>query len=243
MNLASPLVPRSVVPGKVDRPIDWSPGLCTPCSNEPSAWAAFYESRYQQASGDAAKLGWATQQSSPALIEWLNEHASSVIRPGACITVVGCGLGDDVAELTGRGYDAFGFDCAPSAISWAQRRHAEIAGRFLCADLFDPPTTILRRGDLVIDLGTLGAVPPALREAGVSGLVALARGRSRIVVVTPSRASDEPLIGPPFGFCPTELRGLFAAKSWTICDEAGGFRHETRDEAEPAAIRAVFKRN
>ena len=34
--------------------------------------------------------------------------------------VVGCGLGDDVAELLSRGYDAVGFDVSPTAIGWAR---------------------------------------------------------------------------------------------------------------------------
>ncbi len=240
MNLASTHTPRTSAP-KVDRPVEWPMEGCTPCSSEHAAWASYYESRYAQAAGDANKLGWARQCPHPSLVEWLNDHASSTLRPGACVAVVGCGLGDDVAELAGRGYDAFGFDCAPSAIAWAQRRHSEIAGRFLTADLFDPPSTVLRRADLVVDVGTLASVPPTMRQAAVQGLAALARGRAAIVVVCEARDLIEPVAGPPFKFCPDELRSLFADRTWNVCDEAGGLC-ASRCAAGEATLRGVFKR-
>src|SRR5690349_11117782 len=82
----------------------------------------WHEEVYRAAAGDMAKVPWADARPSPALVSWLNSEAPGRVRPGSRACVIGCGLGDDVAELTNRGYDAFGFDVSPTAIEWARKR-------------------------------------------------------------------------------------------------------------------------
>lgn len=182
-----------------------------PQAPDSGAWCTYFEDLYRDAAGDAARIPWADEVPNPALVAWLNREAPSLIRPGASISVVGCGLGEDVVELAGRGYDVLGFDVSPTAIKWAQKRHPDHAQRFTTADLFNLPTGLLRRADLVVEIYTIQSVHPSLRHRAATAIASLARPHGSILTICRGRQESDPQAQtPPHPLTESELLGLFA---------------------------------
>jgi SAM-dependent methyltransferase len=215
--------------------------VCTPCTPDAAAWGDYYEHLYRSAGGDAAAIPWARGHANPWLVEWLNSAAPSEVRPGARVTVVGCGLGEDVAELAQRGYDVTGFDVSPAAIEWARTLHPACGDRFLAADLMALPRELLRRSDLVVEVHTIQALPPELRVRAAVGLVALMRPHGCLLTLCRGRDEGTPLDpaeGPPFPLTPSELTGLFGIHGLTPVQGVETF---VDDESKPR-LRAAFRR-
>ncbi|MCU0688382.1 MAG: TPMT family class I SAM-dependent methyltransferase [Phycisphaerales bacterium] len=180
----------------------------------PLTTAEYCERVYQTADGDPARIPWHHGRADELLIGWLNREAPRLVRPGSRAVVVGCGLGDDVAELTARGFDVIGFDVSATAIHWAALRHPRCAQRFMQADLLDPPSRLLGRFDLVVEISTLQSLPPDLRRIGAANLARLASARGVIVSVDCGRLVEEPsdgAEGPPWPLSPAELESLLCS--------------------------------
>lgn len=188
-----------------------------PCPDpDVGAWLARFDAIYDAAGGDIAKIPWAHRRPCPWMVAWMNAEAPALIRCGARVAVVGCGLGTDAIELRERGYDVVGFDASPAAIHWAKTLHPDHADMFMQADLLDLPSRLHNRFDLVVEVHTLQSLPPKHRPALARGmasmlahsarggggvLLAICRGRSPSVPV-------ESLDGPPFPLTRDELVGL-----------------------------------
>jgi hypothetical protein len=214
-----------------------------PRSAEPREWSAWFDRVYRDAGGDPSMVPWADLRPSPAMLAWMNSEAPALVRPGACITVAGCGLGDDVRELTDRGYDVTGLDVSPAAIEWARRRYPELADRFHAADLLALSPSLRRRADLVVEVSTIQAVHPSLRPAIVAGITALARPRGVVLAVCRGRSEGEVLdavSGPPFALTRAELTDLFAHAGFAPLGGVDDFEDE---ETPPVRrLRAALRR-
>lgn len=174
--------------------------------------AAWFDAAYRAAGAQVGNVPWAIGRAEPALVAWLNSEAQGRVRPGSRAVAVGCGLGDNVAELLNRGYDAIGFDLAPGAIEWARRRFPAMANAFSVADLFSPPTRFRHRFELVVEAFTLQSVEPALRAQAAAAVASMCGPRG--VVVTIASARDESmnldqLRGPPWPLTCAEMNALF----------------------------------
>jgi SAM-dependent methyltransferase len=216
-------------------------GLNPPTSGDPSAWISYFEEVYRDAAGDATRVPWAHERPSPALVTWLNREAPGLMRPGARVAVVGCGLGDDVRELADRGYDPVGFDVSPTAVEWARQRFPALRDRYVVADAMSPPPSLQRRADLVVEINTLQAVHPTLREHVARGVVSLARPKGLVLAVCRGREPGEPAAtAPPFALTVDELTGLFGACGWAPMREVDDFL----DDESPARrrLRAAFRK-
>lgn len=204
-------------------------------------WGELFEATYQRADGDPGRVPWANGRACPALVEWLNREAPSIVRPGCRAVVVGCGLGDDVAELVRRGYDALGFDVAPTAVRWASRRHPACADRFVSADLLDPPVRMAGRFDLVVEAYTLQSLEPAHQAAAARGLARLVAPRGAVLVICRGRPESEPLSledGPPYALAGTELVRLLADSGLSLRDGPREFR--CVHDPDHLCLRATF---
>jgi hypothetical protein len=212
-----------------------------PRSVAPKDWSSYFEDIYRAAEGDAAAVPWADGHPNSALVAWLNAEAPGILRPGATVAVVGCGLGDDVQELSDRGYDVVGFDCSPTAIAWARRRHCAVADRLLVADLFELPPSLLRRHDLVVEVHTLQAIDPGLRERAAGAIVSLARPRGAVLTICRAREEGEALgEEPPFPLTPSELEGVMDSKGFAPARALDIF---SDDEDPPKLrLRGLFRR-
>lgn len=218
----------------------------TSSDSMPTASAARYEDRFEsmyaeaEASDDRARIPWDHDRPNPLLVEWLDHEAPSLVRCGARVAVVGCGLGHDARELIRRGFEVTAFDISPTAIRWAKQIDPDAAGSFFRADLFAPPPRWVHRFDLVVEVHTLQALPPETRPTTMAALARITGMNGALVVIcrgtdVPAR-SDE---GPPWPLTPTELRDLAAEASL----QATSF--EVFDHPEGTAklrIRAVLQR-
>lgn len=201
-----------------------------------------FDAIYKNAQNDPALVPWHRSGANPPLVAWLDAEAPSLVRPGASVVVVGCGLGEDVAELVRRGYDAVGFDICPTAIAWARQRHPAIADAFLIADAIHPPPSMHRRFDLVIEIYTVQAVPIALRTEVVAGITSLLRPHGTLLVVCRGRNDNTPIDeaeGIPFPLSPSELRRLMADQHLKPVREIDDFM----DDEDPPRhrLRAAFR--
>jgi hypothetical protein len=132
-----------------------------PHSAPPNAWEARYRS------GDRH---WDKGAPAPGLVEFLREH------PGLTrgrVAVPGCGLGHDVRAWEAHGFQAQGFDIAPSAIRLATDLEAPAASgqraRFHLLDfLCDTPPF---QFDWVFEHTLFCAIQPAERDAYVNALL------------------------------------------------------------------------
>jgi len=88
-----------------------------------------WEARYQ--TGD---MPWEKGAPSPGLVDFLAAHPK---LPRGTVCVPGCGTGHDVRAWAEAGFEAYGFDLAPSAIRLAREKPG---GVYQLADfLIDPP--------------------------------------------------------------------------------------------------------
>ncbi|MHC5022466.1 MAG: class I SAM-dependent methyltransferase [Planctomycetota bacterium] len=200
-----------------------------------------FESIYAGAAGDAKRIPWAAGRPSPALVNWLNVIAPSLVRCGARVAVVGCGLGDDARALIGRGYDVTAFDCSPTAIDWARERDPDNAQSYVQADLFHPPGRWRRRFDLVVEVNTLQSLAPDLRPGAMNAVSELLSPHGHLLVIC--RGCDEPAgpeDGPPWAFTMDELLESGSVAGLTPVEPPASFL----DDEEPPIrrIRALFRR-
>jgi hypothetical protein len=204
---------------------------------------AWHEQVYRDAAGSLSRVPWACGRPNPALVSWLNAEAPGLIRPGSRVVVVGCGLADDVCELSDRGYDVHGFDCAPTAISWARERFPSLSTNLMSADLFNLPARLRHRFDLVVEIDTLQSIHPSLREPAVQSLASLATPHG--VVLTICRGRDESdhletVKDPPWPFTMSELSGLMESAGLRPLRAPDDFMD---DEPTPVRrLRAAFVR-
>ena len=203
--------------------------------------AQHFESLYAEARGNAELIPWADEIPTPSLVTWLNAVAPSIIRCGARVCVVGCGLGDDARELMSRGYDVTAFDCSPTAIEWAKQNDPENARCYFAADLFAMPARWRHRFDLVVEVNTIQALAPSMQMGAVKALSELVSPNGHMLVIC--RATDEPAHvedGPPWALTQKQLM------DWTsyvqlVPDSAV---QDFMDDEDPPVrrIRALFKR-
>lgn len=207
----------------------------------PEALADWFERVYAEAGEHAEMVPWCHAGANPLLVAWLNVEAPSIIRPGARVVVAACGLGHDVAELVNRGYDAVGFDVSPTCVRLAQEEHPDLAERFFCADLLDPPIRLRGRFDLVVEIHTIQSAPPPMRSAITHGLTGMLNRRGVLVAIARGRDASEPIesvVGPPHPLTLREMESLFEAQGLTPTRPTDDFF----DDNDPPAhrLRGVF---
>src|SRR5215831_8594696 len=77
----------------------------------------YWEERYQ-----TKDMPWEKGAPSPGLVDFLAAHPE---LPRKTVAVPGCGTGHDVLSWALAGFQAFGFDIAPSAVQLSRKRAQE----------------------------------------------------------------------------------------------------------------------
>ncbi|MEY4385724.1 MAG: hypothetical protein RLY20_1007 [Verrucomicrobiota bacterium] len=163
-----------------------------------------WEARYQ--SGDTH---WDKGAASPGLVDFLHERPEF---PRGSVAVPGCGFGHDVRAWADFGFNASGFDIAPSAVAGARNQTAiwekSRTGKhqpvntppFVLADFLhdDPPF----RFDYVFEHTLFCAIQPALRDAYVEALLRWIKPGGTYLAVNYIVCDPD---GPPFPTNSVEL--------------------------------------
>ncbi len=193
----------------------------------------FFESVYAEARGDASRVRWANERANPALVNWLNAVAPALVRCGARVCVVGCGLGDDAQELIKRGYDVTAFDCSATAIDWAKQRDPDNHRCFVQADLFNLPARWRHRFDLVIEIYTIQSLPPEQHEQAMKAIAEILSPHGHMLVI--ARATESPALGAerPWPLTEEELHHLCGAAGLQVSGDVAVFE----DDEDPPVQR------
>jgi SAM-dependent methyltransferase len=146
----------------------------------------YWEGRYQ-----AQDMPWEKGEPAPGLVDFLG--ANTQLSRGT-VAVPGCGTGHDVLVWARAGFDAHGFDLAPSAIRLAtdRARAASLPARFQVGDFLrdDPPFQF----DWIWEHTLFCAIQPAERDRYVEAVLRwLKPGGSRRAlgaVLTPFQPGD-----------------------------------------------------
>ena len=170
----------------------------------------WFEPLYADADGDAAAVPWARLAPSPLLVSWLDQPGLEVA--GSDALVIGCGLGDDAAELARRGCRVVAFDISSTAVAWARERFAggDVGRRleFRTADLLDLPADLVGSAGLVVEVRTVQSLQDDLRAEAMRAIASTVAPGGVLVhiglVATNPRAAAT-WDGPPWALSPDEL--------------------------------------
>jgi SAM-dependent methyltransferase len=148
----------------------------------------YWENRYQ--TGD---MQWEKGAPSPGLVDFLAMNPD--LKRGA-VCVPGCGTGHDVREFAKTGFDAFGFDFAPSAIQLSREKTAAagLQAVFASADFLrdEPP----QKFDWLFEHTLFCAIQPSERDDYVCAVLRwLKPGGTYLAVNYILIEGDD---GPPF---------------------------------------------
>ncbi|HVS17023.1 MAG TPA: class I SAM-dependent methyltransferase, partial [Planctomycetota bacterium] len=137
--------------------------------------------------------------------DWL---ASTAGLAGKRTLVVGCGLGEEAEQAALAGCAVTAFDVSPTAIAWAQRRVPATPVHYRVADLFDPPASFRASFELVIEIYTVQALPPELRERALDAVAGFVAPGGTLFVLARGRDDDAPPGDVPWPLSRAELARL-----------------------------------
>lgn len=158
-----------------------------------------WEARYQ-----SQDMPWEKGAPSPGLVDFLASHPD---LPRGTVCVPGCGTGHDVRAFASAGFNAFGFDIAPTAIRLASgaTEQAGVRAEFYLADfLSDPPPVTF---DWVFEHTLFCAIDPNRRDDYVHAVVRWLKPQGQFLAVHYLIPDKD---GPPFGTTRDELITRFA---------------------------------
>ena len=158
-----------------------------------------WEDRYQ--TGD---MPWEKGEPSPGLVDFLAAHPE-LLKGTVCVP--GCGTGHDVRGWAKAGFQAFGFDLAPSAIRLGHEKTAAagLRAEFRLADfLTDQPP---RQFDWIFEHTLYCAIDPTLREEYAQAVLRWLKPDGQFLAVHYLIPDQD---GPPFGTTREEVVKRFS---------------------------------
>ena len=157
-------------------------------------WEALYQ---------AGDTQWEKGEPSPGLVEFLAAHPG--LERGS-VAVPGCGMGPDVRAWVRAGFDAEGFDLAPSAIRQSEERTAAagLKAKFTQLNFLteSPPRTF----DWLFEHTLFCAIHPSRRDEYVVAALRWLKPGGQLLAVNYMIRDTE---GPPFGTPQQELMERF----------------------------------
>lgn len=176
---------------------------------DPLGW---FEPVYAAAAGDPRRVPWAQLAPDPHLVAWLEQPGLQVA--GSDVLVVGCGLGDDAAELADRGCRVVALDISETAVAWAAERFGDREVDWRVADLLEVADDLAGGFGLVVEIRTAQSLPEGLREAAmqaIAGFVAPGGMLVHVGLLATSAEAAGSRDGPPWPLAPSELAAYRAA--------------------------------
>jgi cyclopropane fatty-acyl-phospholipid synthase-like methyltransferase len=154
----------------------------------------YWEARYQ-----TKDMPWEKGEASPGLVDFLASHPE--LKRGT-VCVPGCGTGHDVRAWARVGFDAIGYDIAPSAVELASdwTTKAGLKARFEPGDfLRDTPPQLF---DWVFEHTLFCAINPGERDDYVKAVLRWLKPGGDYLAVNYLIPDED---GPPFGTTRAEL--------------------------------------
>jgi SAM-dependent methyltransferase len=139
-------------------------------------------------------MPWDKGEPSPGLVDFLAAHLE---LPRGTVCVPGCGTGHDVREFARAGFDTFGFDIAPGAISLAMEKTNAVGlkAEFKLADfLRDAPP---QKFDWLFEHTLFCAIKPSGRDDYVQAVLRWLKPGGNYLAVSYLVPADRDE-GPPF---------------------------------------------
>ena len=157
-----------------------------------------WEARYQ-----ATDTPWDKGEASPGLVDFLAAHPE--LKRGT-VCVPGCGMGHDVRAWAKAGFDATGYDIAPSAVRLAREQTTDgLTARFETIDfLTDTPPMLF---DWVFEHTLFCAIDPRRRDDYVDAVLRWLKPDGHYLAVNYLIPDTD---GPPFGTTREELMQRFS---------------------------------
>jgi SAM-dependent methyltransferase len=157
-----------------------------------------WEERYR--TGD---MPWEKGEASPGLVDFLSAHPD-LERGSVCVP--GCGTGHDVRAWASAGFEAYGFDLAPSAIRLCKERSAGLGNvHYALANFLEdkPP----RQFDWLFEHTLFCAIDLARRDDYVQAVLRWLKPDGRFLAVHYFIPDKD---GPPFGTTREEVAERFS---------------------------------
>jgi SAM-dependent methyltransferase len=148
---------------------------------------SYWENRYQ-----TADMPWEKGEPSPGLVDFLQAHPD---LPRGRVCVPGCGTGHDVRAWAKAGFEAFGFDLAPSSIRLATEKTAAagLTAQFQLANfLHDEPPFLF---DWLFEHTLFCAIDPNERDNYVRAVARWLKPGGHYLAVNYLIPDED---GPPF---------------------------------------------
>lgn len=164
-------------------------GRAAVADGDPTRW---YDELWSAAGRGEVAMPWDHTEPHPVLAT-----AGPGEGAGRTAVVVGCGLGGDSEHLARHGWRTTAFDVSPAAVDAVRGRYPDSAVDYRVGDLLAPDAELARGFDLVVEIYTLQALHPSLREQAVAGLRTLTAPGGTLFLVQHVRCDDEPRTDEP----------------------------------------------
>ncbi len=178
-------------------------GLRAVADGEPTRW---YDELWSAAGRGEVPLPWDHTDPHPVLAEWVARWGEGA---GRRAVVVGCGLGADSELLARQGWRTTAFDISPSAVAAVRQRYPDSAVDYREGDLLDVAPDLSGVFDLVVEIYTLQALHPSLRDGATAGVRRLLAPGGTALVVQVVRRDDQPVSAePPWTLTRAEMEAV-----------------------------------
>lgn len=178
-------------------------GIAAVEDGDPTRW---YDELWSAGARGEVPLPWDRTTPHPLLAAWTAEHGKG---EGRRAVVVGCGLGGDSEHLAREGWATTAFDISPAAADAVRERYPGTAVDYRVGNLLDLADDLVGAFDLVVEIYTVQALHPSLREQAAAGVRSLVAPGGRALVVQAPRADDEPYTTePPWTLTRAEMESV-----------------------------------
>jgi SAM-dependent methyltransferase len=178
-------------------------GVRAVADGEPTRW---YDELWSAAGRGEVPLPWDHTDPHPVLAEWVARWGAGA---GRRAVVVGCGLGADSELLARHGWRTTAFDISPAAVAAVRQRYPDSAVDYREGDLLDVVDDLVGAFDLVVEIYTLQALHPSLRDRAVAGVRRLLAPGGTALVVQVVRRDDQPRSAePPWTLTRAEMEAV-----------------------------------
>jgi SAM-dependent methyltransferase len=171
-------------------------------AGRPLEW---FDELYREAAAGDAIVPWDDGAPNALMMRWLDAHRR---RVGERALDVGCGTGDNAAELARRGCAVTAFDVSQAAIDAGRARYRDLPITWTVASATDPPDAWRGAFDLVVEIYTLQCMPPELRARAAEALASLVAPGGRLLVIARAREPGESEGAMPWPLTRAELEAI-----------------------------------